>query len=320
MDKVWRRLKAGFIFCLVGMALATANNLAVFYGWIEAPVHALPVVGQLVTPAPVARPTDCGELGTALATIREKESTGRYDAQNPTSPASGAYQFMPGTWAGYGGFANAKDAPSAVQDAKATERVRNILASQAVEDVPGIWYLGHPPTAAEWDVVPKGGNTLTPRQYQREWMDIYRRLFTPCPELAAPLPVIALPLGGHHHTSFPALDLPATRGTQFVAIAGGTVSFVGGSCGEGISIEDHGTSWKYCHADRRLVSEGDVVAPGAPLGLIGMTGETEGPHLHLELETAGSMRCPQALVETLVTHSPSPPLDSLPTAQPCPGR
>jgi hypothetical protein len=50
---------------------------------------------------------------------------GGYQAQNPTSTASGAYQFLDSTWrtasarAGYPGFARAKYAPWYVQDAVA---------------------------------------------------------------------------------------------------------------------------------------------------------------------------------------------------------
>lgn len=47
------------------------------------------------------------------------ESGGNYDAENPTSTASGAYQIVDGSWAGYGGYSHASDAPPAVQDAKA---------------------------------------------------------------------------------------------------------------------------------------------------------------------------------------------------------
>ena len=47
------------------------------------------------------------------------ESGGNYDAENAVSTASGAYQIIDGTWAGYGGYSHASDAPPAVQDAKA---------------------------------------------------------------------------------------------------------------------------------------------------------------------------------------------------------
>lgn len=49
------------------------------------------------------------------------ESGGNYLAENDYSTASGAYQIIDGTWAGYGGYYHAADAPPSVQDAKAAE-------------------------------------------------------------------------------------------------------------------------------------------------------------------------------------------------------
>lgn len=60
-----------------------------------------------------------GNLPAVLIRIRGCESGHNYTAQNPTSSASGAYQFIDGTWANYGGYSRAKYAPPAVQDAKA---------------------------------------------------------------------------------------------------------------------------------------------------------------------------------------------------------
>lgn len=51
--------------------------------------------------------------------LRMTESGGNYSATTKLSSASGAYQYLDSTWGGYGGYAHAKDAPRAVQDAKA---------------------------------------------------------------------------------------------------------------------------------------------------------------------------------------------------------
>jgi hypothetical protein len=118
------------------------------------------------------------ELATILATIRTLESGHDYSAQARTSTASGAYQFINGSWGGFGGFARAKDAPPAVQDAAAALHAIGILNRTGgdVSMVPVYWYIGHEPSADEWDTVPAGGNVLTPREYQARWLDVYGQL------------------------------------------------------------------------------------------------------------------------------------------------
>ena len=131
-------------------------------------------------------PTICGQQAGStdivLATIRTLESGGNYRAQAAGATASGAYQFLDSSWAGYGGYTHAKDAPPEVQDAKAAENVTKILNANGgdVTTVPVVWYIGHVPgqNSTEWDTVPfpGAGNRLTPRQYQARWMSVYNRL------------------------------------------------------------------------------------------------------------------------------------------------
>ncbi len=52
--------------------------------------------------------------------ILQRESHGT-NAENPSSSASGYWQFIDSTWNGYGGYDHASDAPASVQDAKAAE-------------------------------------------------------------------------------------------------------------------------------------------------------------------------------------------------------
>ena len=53
--------------------------------------------------------------------IVARESGGNYNSCNKSSTASGRYQVLDSTWAGYGGYARAVDAPMDVQDAWAAE-------------------------------------------------------------------------------------------------------------------------------------------------------------------------------------------------------
>ena len=117
-----------------------------------------------------------GDLGTFLAAIRTHESGGDYTAANPSSTASGAYQFIDSTWrsesapAGAAPYARAMDAPPAVQDAVATFMATNLYNSPAGNhawaNVAGGWYLGHVPLPSEMDVAPPGNGNLTPRMYE----------------------------------------------------------------------------------------------------------------------------------------------------------
>lgn len=53
--------------------------------------------------------------------VMQRESGGSLTAKNPSSSASGKWQFLDSTWAGYGGYAQAWQAPESVQDAKAAQ-------------------------------------------------------------------------------------------------------------------------------------------------------------------------------------------------------
>ena len=76
-------------------------------------VTLLPVVLSSgdAAPAPTCNALS-GQMSVLLETIRTLESGGDYAAESQTSSASGAYQFVDGTWAGYGGYQHASAAPA----------------------------------------------------------------------------------------------------------------------------------------------------------------------------------------------------------------
>ena len=79
--------------------------------------------------------------------------------------------------------------------------------------------------------------------------------------------------------------------------APGAPSVVGQQCGNGVVI-DHGDGWEtqYCHVARGSVrvKVGDLVAAGTPLARVGLSGDTEFPHLHFTVRHAGAIVDPFA--------------------------
>ncbi|RZA10579.1 MAG: M23 family metallopeptidase, partial [Proteobacteria bacterium] len=77
----------------------------------------------------------------------------------------------------------------------------------------------------------------------------------------------------------------------------GADAVAGQECGNGVVI-DHGGGWEtqYCHLAQGsvLVKQGDQVSAGQPLARIGLSGNTEYPHLHLTVRKAGVMVDPFA--------------------------
>lgn len=98
----------------IGAPMDAAETYADFEGGqvqqqIRPPVRALPM----------AQSTD--QIDLLREKLKEVESSGNYQAKNPRTSASGAYQYINSTWGGYGGYAEARLAPRKVQDARATE-------------------------------------------------------------------------------------------------------------------------------------------------------------------------------------------------------
>ncbi len=91
----------------------------------------------------------------------------------------------------------------------------------------------------------------------------------------------------HLHTG---VDIAAVWGTPVLAAADGRTIYAGWFGGYGkIVVIDHGdgTSTLYGHLSRILVTAGDTVRRGQPVGRVGSTGYSTGPHLHFEIRLNG---------------------------------
>jgi murein DD-endopeptidase MepM/ murein hydrolase activator NlpD len=86
------------------------------------------------------------------------------------------------------------------------------------------------------------------------------------------------------------VDLRATYGTEVPAASGGTVVSAGerGTYGNLVVVRDgQGVETRYAHLSATLVKEGDVIAPGTPIGRVGSSGRSSAPHLHFEVLVNG---------------------------------
>ena len=102
---------------------------------------------------------------------------------------------------------------------------------------------------------------------------------------------------GHTHEG---QDIMAAAGTPIVAPYAGTISstsFQSGGAGEYVVLDGtDGRDYFFAHCLRHstvvaegsvLVKKGDPLAAGQPLGAVGSTGASSGPHLHFEIWPGG---------------------------------
>jgi len=103
------------------------------------------------------------------------------------------------------------------------------------------------------------------------------------------------------------LDFVAEHGSPVVATAAGTVVRSGwdGAYGNVVEVAHiEGFTTRYAHLSKRIVLEGQKVARGDTVGLLGSTGRSTGPHLHYEVMRFDRVLNPmQMLSQTGLTHS-----------------
>lgn len=87
------------------------------------------------------------------------------------------------------------------------------------------------------------------------------------------------------------IDFAGPEGTQVTAVAAGLVTWAGERSGYGVMVEinhGNGLATRYCHNEKILVKQGDMVRKGEQIALTGSTGRSTGPHLHFEVLKNGS--------------------------------
>lgn len=92
------------------------------------------------------------------------------------------------------------------------------------------------------------------------------------------------------------LDIATSSGTPIAAAASGTVTFSGykGSYGNLLVIShENGVQTYYGHCSSLYVSAGASVSQGQTIAAVGSTGNSTGPHLHLEIRVNGVAYNPQ---------------------------
>jgi murein DD-endopeptidase MepM/ murein hydrolase activator NlpD len=95
------------------------------------------------------------------------------------------------------------------------------------------------------------------------------------------------------------VDFAGTKGSTVVAVAAGVVTWAGERSGFGKMVEiNHGDGYvtRYGHNEKTLVSVGETVKRGDPIGLMGSTGRSTGPHVHFEVLRNGRQVDPLSFI------------------------
>ena len=96
-----------------------------------------------------------------------------------------------------------------------------------------------------------------------------------------------------HHKG---IDISSKEGSSILAVADGVVTWSGERTGYGKLVEiNHGNGYvtRYGHNKQNLVKAGDTVRKGEAIALMGSTGRSTGPHVHIEVIRDGKQVNPK---------------------------
>ena len=107
-------------------------------------------------------------------------------------------------------------------------------------------------------------------------------------------------LNGMPRAPHSGVDLKAERGTPVISTNSGKVVLTGEFFFNGLFVVvDHGGAVQsmYFHLDQILVQQGDEVAKGQAVGLLGASGRATGPHLHFGVRINGARIDPMQFIK-----------------------
>lgn len=116
---------------------------------------------------------------------------------------------------------------------------------------------------------------------------------------------VRIPIENYHVSQgywwlHPGMDLAAELGEPVHAVAAGRVEYVGWDrfgYGNHIIINHGEYQSLYGHLSKVEVKEGQEVTPNTEIGLVGSTGHSTGPHLHLEIRENGHTVNPKTILD-----------------------
>lgn len=116
------------------------------------------------------------------------------------------------------------------------------------------------------------------------------------------LPIDSFTISQGFQLFHPGIDMAAIKGSPVYPIMGGTVVYINyGRFGYGNHVlVDHGSGLTslYAHFSKIEAKVGEKVTQESILGLVGSTGWSTGPHLHLQIGEQGRWINPRAFFES----------------------
>lgn len=98
------------------------------------------------------------------------------------------------------------------------------------------------------------------------------------------------------------VDIAVEENTPVSAVYNGVVTDCTVSKSYGVKLScrtDNGYDIVYAHLNKILVKEGDKVEKGQTIALSGSTGDSTGPHLHIEISKNGESVNPKSVIKDL---------------------